>query len=203
MRITGGAWRGRALNGPAGQGANAAIRPTSDRLRESLFNILAHGLGDPVAGARVIDLFAGTGALGLEALSRGARFALLVDDGAEARALIRANVEALGCGGASRVFRRDATKLGAAPAGERFAVAFVDPPYGKGLAGPALAGLRDGDWLAVGALCIVEESETAVITPPSGFTEVDRRAYGDTQLLILRHIGQSGARAGGASETST
>src|ERR1051326_957660 len=110
MRTVGGRWRGRNLAGPQ----SATIRPTADRLRESLFNVLVHGYGDPVTNARVLDLFAGTGALGLEALSRGARFALFIDDGAEARALIRANVEALGAGGISRIFRRDATKLGAA-----------------------------------------------------------------------------------------
>jgi Conserved hypothetical protein 95 len=108
MRIVGGRLGGRTLAGPKSQ----AIRPTSDRLRESLFNILAHGHGDPVTGARVLDLFAGTGALGLEAVSRGAGFALLIDDGAEARALMRQNVEALGLGGVTRIFRRDATKLG-------------------------------------------------------------------------------------------
>ena len=193
MRITGGVWRGRKLNGPEGQGAGAAIRPTSDRLRESLFNILTHAFGDPLSGAHVIDLFAGAGALGLEALSRGARFALLVDNGAEARALIRANVEALGCGGATRVFRRDAAKLGAAPSGERFSVAFLDPPYGKGLAEAALAGLRDGGWLTEGALCIVEETGDAQITPPPGFEQVDRRAYGATQLLIVRRVLEGGA----------
>ena len=186
MRITGGVWRGRKLHSPAGQGANSAIRPTSDRLRESLFNILEHRLGDPVSGAEVIDLFAGTGALGLEALSRGARFALLVDEGAEARALIRANVEALGCGGATRVFRRDATKLGAAPAGQLFALAFLDPPYGKGLAEKALAALRDGAWLAAGALCIVEETSQTQLAPPQGFEILDRRDYGGTQLVTLR-----------------
>ena len=186
MRITGGTWRGRRLAGPEGKGEGAAIRPTSDRLRESLFNILAHGLGDPVTGAQVIDLFAGTGALGLEALSRGARFALLVDEGAEARALIRANVEALGCGGATRVFRRDAGKLGTAPAGAKFTLAFLDPPYGKDLAGLALAGLRDGGWLAAGALCVVEEAGEAQVAAPPGFEQVDRRDYGGTQLVILR-----------------
>ena len=197
MRITGGIWRGRRLAGPqakgqskgAGKGAAAPIRPTSDRLRESLFNILAHGMGDPVSGARVLDLFAGTGALGLEALSRGARFALLVDAGAEARALIRANVEALGCGGATRVFRRDATKLGAAPAGEKFGLAFLDPPYGKGLAGRALTSLHDGGWLAQGALCVVEETGEAELAAPAEFEAVDRRDFGGTQLLILRFGG--------------
>src|SRR5215203_2701218 len=109
MRIVGGRFRGRVLAGPKSQ----AVRPTADRLRETLFNILIHAYGDPVSGARVLDLFAGTGALGLEAISRGAAFALLVDEGAEARALIRANVEALGLGGVTKIFRRDATKLGA------------------------------------------------------------------------------------------
>src|SRR5215210_1341827 len=108
MRIVGGQLRGRALTGPK----TGAIRPTADRLRESLFNILIHGYGDPIRGARVLDLFAGTGALGLEAMSRGAAFVLFVDDGAEARALIRGNVEALGAGGASKVYRRDAARPG-------------------------------------------------------------------------------------------
>src|SRR5579872_7278686 len=126
MRVVGGSLRGRALAGPN----SAAIRPTADRLRESLFNILAHGYGDPVAGARVLDLFAGTGALGIEALSRGASFALFVDDGIEARALLRRNSETLGLGGISRIFRRDATKLGPAHPLEPFSVVFLDPPYG-------------------------------------------------------------------------
>src|ERR671911_2704043 len=110
MRIVGGRWRGRSLKGPSSD----AIRPTSDRLRETLFNILQHSYDDPIEGARVLDLFAGTGALGLEALSRGAAFALFVDEGAEARSLIRGNVEALGLGGTTRIFRRDAAKLGPA-----------------------------------------------------------------------------------------
>src|SRR6185369_3743200 len=144
MRIVGGRLRGRALAAPKSLG----IRPTADRLRESLFNILAHAYGDPVSGARVLDLFAGTGALGLEALSRGAAFALLVDDGAEARALIRQNVEALGTAGVSRIFRRDATKLGPAHPLEPFSLVFLDPPYGKGLAERALVSAHDGGWLA-------------------------------------------------------
>src|SRR3954467_1254264 len=134
MRIVGGRLRGRALAAPKSQ----AIRPTADRLRESLFNILIHAYGDPVTGARVLDLFAGTGALGLEAVSRGAAFVLFVDDGAEARALLRANVEALGLGGTTRIFRRDAPRLGAAHPVEPFALVFLDPPYGRGLAAPAL-----------------------------------------------------------------
>src|SRR5581483_4762804 len=135
MRIVGGRLGGRTLASPKSQ----AIRPTSDRLRESLFNILAHGYGDPVTGARVLDLFSGTGALGLEALSRGAAFVLFVDDGAEARALLRENTTALGAGGATRIFRRDATKLGPAHPLEPFSLGFLDPPYGKGLAEKALA----------------------------------------------------------------
>src|SRR5437588_3655918 len=129
MRIVGGRLRGRALAGPK----SSAIRPSADRLRESLFNILAHAYGDPISGARVLDLFAGTGALGLEALSRGAAFALFVDERAEARALLRANVEALGLGGVSRIFRRDATRLEAAHPVEPFSLVFLDPPYRQGL----------------------------------------------------------------------
>ena len=183
MRIVGGRLRGRALAGPK----SAAVRPTADRLREALFNILAHAYGDPVTGARVLDLFAGTGALGLEALSRGATFALFVDDGAEARALIRANVEALGLGGVTRVFRRDATRLGAAHPVESFSLVFVDPPYGHGHADKALAGARDGGWLKPGALVVVEEATGAKFAAPEGFEEMERRAYDDTELIFLRY----------------
>src|ERR1700747_915835 len=130
MRIVGGRLGGRTLAGPK----SPAIRPTADRLRESLFNILVHAYDDPITGARVVDPFARTGALGIEALSRGASFALLVDDNAEARALIRENVAAFGLGGVTRLFRRDATKLGPAHPVEPFSLAFVDPPYGQGLA---------------------------------------------------------------------
>ncbi len=181
MRIVGGRLRGRALAAPKSQ----AIRPTADRLREALFNILVHAYGDPVSGARVLDLFAGTGALGLEALSRGASFALFVDNGAEARALIRANVEALGVGGEARIFRRDATKLGSAHPLAPFSLVFADPPYGKGLAEAALASAREGGWLAPGALIVVEEAKGKFATP-SGFEELERRAYDDTKLIFLR-----------------
>jgi 16S rRNA (guanine966-N2)-methyltransferase len=182
MRIVGGRFKGRILQAPKSQ----TVRPTADRLRESLFNILAHGYGDPVAGARVLDLFAGTGALGLEALSRGAAFALFVDDRAEARALLRANVEALGVGGASKVYRRDATRLGSPNPLEPFTLAFLDPPYGRGLAEQALASARDGGWLQPGALVVVEEAADAGFTPPPGFAEEERRDYDDTQLIFLR-----------------
>ena len=182
MRIVGGEFRGRALTGPSTQ----AVRPTSDRLRESLFNILAHNYPDALEGVRVIDLFAGTGALGLEAISRGARFGLFVDDSTEGRALTRENVEALSLGGRTRIFRRDATKLGAANAGDVFDLAFLDPPYGKGLAPLALASLRDGGWLAPDALCVVEESTEAAFEAPDGFEELERRVYGGTQVVFLR-----------------
>ncbi|MFO1103454.1 MAG: 16S rRNA (guanine(966)-N(2))-methyltransferase RsmD [Methylocystis sp.] len=184
MRIVGGALRGRALSGPRSQ----AIRPTSERLRESVFDILAHRFGDPVSGAKVIDLFAGAGALGLEALSRGAALALFVDDGAEARALLRANIEALGLGGVTRIFRRDATKLGNAPPGEQFSLAFLDPPYGKELATPALAALIDGGWLAPGAVVVIEESAKARIDLPPCLLREDERAYGDTQFVFARYV---------------
>ena len=180
MRIVGGRLRGRPLAGPSSD----QIRPTSDRLRESLFNILEHNYGG-VTNLRVVDLFAGTGALALEALSRGARFALLVDDGAEARALIRENVESLGLGGATRVFRRNARKLGDAPHGDRFDLAFLDPPYARGLAEPALAALRDGGWLKPGATVIVEEAANVAVAPTRGYTLCEDRRFGDTRILIL------------------
>ena len=181
MRIVGGRLRGRTLTAPKSQ----AIRPTVDRLRESLFNILAHGYGDPVTDARVLDLFAGTGALGLEALSRGAAFTLFVDDGAEARALIRGNVEALGLGGVSRIFRRDATRLGPVHPLQPFTLVFADPPYGQGLAEQALVSARDGGWFAPEALVIVEEAADAGFMAPAGFTELERRRYDDTEFVIM------------------
>jgi 16S rRNA (guanine966-N2)-methyltransferase len=182
MRIVGGRLGGRALSAQKSR----AIRPTSDRLRETLFNILARRYGDPVAGARVLDLFAGTGALGLEAMSRGAAFALFIDDGAEARALMRANVEALGLGGVTRIFRRDATRLGPVHPVEPFALAFLDPPYRQGLAGKALASLRAGSWLVPGALVVVEEAADAGFAAPEGYGELDRRRDDDSELIFLR-----------------
>ncbi len=176
MRIVGGRLRGRTLAAPKSQ----AIRPTADRLRESLFNILIHSYGDPVTGARVLDLFAGTGALGLEALSRGAAFALFVDDGAEARALLRQNVEALGLAAATRIFlRRDATKLGPAHPVAPFGLVFLDPPYGKGLAERALVSAREGGWLIPDALIVVEEAAEAKFVAPEGYDEIERRRYDD------------------------
>ena len=182
MRVIGGRLRGRAMVAPSSQ----AIRPTADRLREALFNILIHRYDDPVAGARVIDLFAGTGALGIEALSRGAAFALFVDSGTEARALLRGNVEALGLGGVAKIFRRDATRLGTVHPNPPFALALLDPPYGHGLATPALAALRDGGWLTPQALIVVEEAVASAFAPPQGFVELERRAYDDTEFVFLR-----------------
>jgi len=182
MRIVGGRLKGRNIASPSSQ----AIRPTQDRLRESLFNILMHAYGNPMLDARVLDLFAGTGALGIEAVSRGASFALFVDNGAEARALLRQNVEALGLGGTTKVYRRDATNLGPAHPIEPFTLAFCDPPYRMKLADKALASLRDGGWLTPDALVVVEEARDAGFVAPEGFEELERRAYDDTEFTFLK-----------------
>ena len=182
MRVVGGRLRGRPLAGPKSK----SIRPTADRLRESLFNILRHAYGDPVTGARVLDLFAGTGALGIEAASQGAAFVLFVDDGAEARALIRENVATLGLGGSSRLFRRDATKLGPAHPIEPFSLVFLDPPYGQNLAETGLASARQGGWLSPEAFIVVEEATKARFVAPDGFSELERRAYDDSEFVFLR-----------------
>jgi 16S rRNA (guanine966-N2)-methyltransferase len=181
MRVVGGRLRGRPLSAPRSQ----AIRPTADRLRESVFNILIHAYQDPIRDARVLDLFAGTGALGIEAISRGAAFALFVDDSAEARALLRDNIAGLGLGGTTRVFRRDATRLGDAHPVEPFTLAFLDPPYGKALAQSALASAQAGGWLAPGALVVVEDLKAAFAAPPA-FNELERRSYDDTEVVFLR-----------------
>ena len=184
MRVVGGRLRSRPLAGPKGD----ALRPTADRLREALFNILTHAYSDPVAGARVLDLFAGTGALGIEALSRGATFALFADEGVEARALLRQNVESLGLGGVTRIFRRDATKLGPAHPLPPFDLAFADPPYGKGLAEQARVAARAGGWLKPQALVVVEEAADAGFKAPQGYEELERRAYDDTEFVFLRNL---------------
>lgn len=183
MRVVGGRLRGRPLASPAHDGT----RPTSDRVRESLFNILAHGVdGFELEGARVIDLFAGTGALGIEAVSRGAGFCLFVETGAEARALIRRNVEAFGLTGVTKIFRRDATDLGPAAQMGQFGLAFLDPPYGQGLGEKALASLAVGAWLQPRAVVVLEERAGTAVALPAGLTEMDRRTYGDTMLIIAR-----------------
>jgi 16S rRNA (guanine966-N2)-methyltransferase len=182
MRVVGGRLRGRAIVAPQSQ----AIRPTADRLRETLFNVLAHRYAGTMENARVLDLFSGTGALGIEALSRGADFVLFVDDGTEARALLRENIQALGLAGVSRIFRRDATKLGPVHPLNPFSLAFLDPPYGKGLAENALVAAREGGWLAAGALIVVEEAVASKFAAPEGYTELERRGQGASELVFLR-----------------
>jgi 16S rRNA (guanine966-N2)-methyltransferase len=181
MRLVGGRLRGRTLATPNSE----AIRPTADKLREALFNILVHRYDDPITGARVLDLFAGTGALGCEAASRGAGFVLFVDEGAQARALQRQNVEALGLGGSTRIFRRDATRLGPVHPLAPFSLAFLDPPYGQGLAERALVAAREGGWLTPDAVVVVEEATSAAFVAPDGYTELERRDYGESQLIFL------------------
>src|SRR5262245_47255578 len=188
MRIIAGQFRGRTLVAPNDE----RTRPTSDRVRESVFNILEHGIaGFSLAGIRVLDLFAGTGALGLEALSRGAAFCLFVEEDAAARGAIRRNIEALGVGGVTKVFRRDALALG--PAGNRggFGLVFLDPPYERELAPAALASAAAGGWLARGAVAVIEESRRASIVLPPGFTALQQRIWGDTQVLFAGYAGPS------------
>lgn len=183
MRVVAGRFRGRALQAPG----DMSIRPTSDRVRESVFNVLAHGLADfSLDDVRVIDLFAGTGALGIEALSRGAAYCLFVEDAPDARALIRKNIETLGLTGETRIFRRDATDLGPAGNMNPFALAFLDPPYGRGLGEKALAGLAEGKWLVTGAICVLEERAGTEVAIPEAFEVLDVRTYGDTEIRFLR-----------------
>jgi 16S rRNA (guanine966-N2)-methyltransferase len=182
MRIIGGKFKGRTLVAPASQ----AIRPTSDRLRETLFNILTHSFDNCIEGVRVLDLFAGTGALGCEALSRGASFCLFVDQSVEARGLIRNNIEALGLTGVTKLFKRDATNLGEVGTLESFDLVFCDPPYGKGLAEAALKSASAGGWLKKDALIIVEEEKSAILNPGDNFKLLERREIGDSALHFLK-----------------
>lgn len=181
MRVVGGEFRGRPLATPRDQ----SIRPTTDRAREAVFNVLAHRFGEKLERARVLDLFAGTGALGLEALSRGASYAVFIEESAEGRGLIRSNVEAFGLTGRTKIFRRDATKLGEAGTMAPFGLLFADPPYGKGLGELALQSARAGGWLAPGALCVVEESAAAAFQPGAGFSVIDERSYGETVIRFI------------------
>lgn len=189
MRIIGGARRGLLLADVGAGDPEAHLRPTSDRVREAIFNLLVNGGhegpggGDPVTGARVLDLFAGTGALGLEALSRGAARVAFVDDGAKARALLRANIEKMQAMGTTDVWRRDATRLGP-NRGPGYGLVFLDPPYGKGLGEAALASALAGGWLAPGAIVVWEEGTAPA--PPPGFAPLDQRKYGDTIVTLLR-----------------
>lgn len=187
MRIIGGSARGLKLADVGAGDPAAHLRPTSDRVREAIFNLLVNGrvaqTGDPLTGARVLDLFAGTGALGLEALSRGAAQVAFVDDGTAARALLRRNIELMRAMGSTDVWRRDATSMGL-NRGPGYGLVFLDPPYGKGLGEKALASCLAGGWLAPGALVVWEESSAPV--PPAGFTEIDQRKYGETFITLLR-----------------
>lgn len=184
MRIIGGEFGGRRLVAPKGRDT----RPTADRTREALFNVLTSRDDVTFEGARIIDLFAGSGALGLEAMSRGGAWCLFVETDAGARGAIRDNVEALGLFGVTRIHRRSATALGAKPAGvgAAFSLAFLDPPYGKDLVAPALETLRDGAWLADGAIVITEQGAGEEPVRTEGFTELDRRAYGAAQIGVFR-----------------
>ena len=181
MRITAGRLRGRPLATPK----DDRIRPTTDRVREALFNILEHGIEDfTLSGAQVLDLFAGTGALGIEALSRGADHCVFVEQDPTARALIQTNIEKLALGGVTTLFRRSALDLGRPARGRTFNLVFADPPYARGLGEQAIQAAIDGGWLAPGAVIVLEESAKADITWPPGITEIDRRRYGQTQIAI-------------------
>ncbi|CDX44610.1 Methyltransferase [Mesorhizobium sp. ORS 3359] len=181
MRIVGGEFRGRPLATPKSN----AIRPTTDRTREAVFNVLAHRYADKLEGGRVLDLFAGTGALGLEALSRGASYCVFIEESTEGRGLIRENVEAYGLTGRTKIFRRDATHLGEVGTISPFGLIFADPPYGKGLGERALRSARDGGWLLPGALCVVEEAASAPFEPGAGFSVIDERNYGETVIRFI------------------
>lgn len=184
MRIIGGTHRGRSLASVGKGDAAAHLRPTSDRVRESLFNVLAGAYGDPVSDARVLDIFAGTGALGLEALSRGAAHVCFVEDGRKAQKILAENIALLRAQQETRVLRRDARRLGENPE-EPFDLVFLDPPYGKALGEAALEAALGGRWLASGALVIWEESAT--ISVPAGLTLLETRAYGDTKISVLEN----------------
>ena len=182
MRIVAGKFRGKSLLSPT----DDSIRPTSDRARESVFNILASRIGVHLDGLKVLDLFAGTGALGLEAISRGASGAVFVDTGAEARGIIRDHIEAFGIAGTAKLLRRDATELGPAGTMGPFDLVFLDPPYGKGLGEKALASLAAGKWLAKDATIVLEESAEEELELPPGFLLDDRREYGAAAVHFIR-----------------
>jgi 16S rRNA (guanine966-N2)-methyltransferase len=183
MRIVAGKFKGREIKGPVSDNT----RPTSDRVRESLFNILAHGIaGFGLEDARVLDLFAGTGALGLEAISRGAKYCCFVEEDAGARGVIRTNADGCGVIGQTRIWRRDATDLGPCAPQSPYDLVFVDPPYSKGLGEKAIASLTTGGWLAAGAIVVLEEATKTVVADVPGLALLDTRAYGDTQVRIYR-----------------
>src|SRR5690606_22104489 len=183
MRIVAGKFRGKQLTSPP----DDTIRPTSDRARESIFNILASRLGPVLVGKRVLDLFAGTGALGLEALSRGAAHVTFVDNGAEARGLIRDHIEAFGAAGVTKLLRRDATALGTPGTFGQFDLIFLDPPYNQGLGEKALAELAANGWIAPGATIVWEEAADADVSVPPGFALDDTREYGAAAVRFLTY----------------
>jgi 16S rRNA (guanine966-N2)-methyltransferase len=183
MRIVAGKFRGARIEAPKG----LATRPTSDRVRQALFNVLEHGAPRfEFEGARVLDLFAGSGALGLEALSRGARYCLFIEEWTEARAAIRRNVEALALTGITKIWRRDATKLGDAGALPPFDLVFLDPPYARGLGEQALGAAVGGGWLGPEAIVVLEDRADVKIPLPAPFQALDARSYGDTQVVIAK-----------------
>jgi 16S rRNA (guanine966-N2)-methyltransferase len=186
LRIVSGEFRGKALIAPKGD----ATRPTSDRARQAIFNILEHApWSEGLRDRRVIDLFAGSGALGFEALSRGASFCLFVETDEAARGAIRENVDGMGLFGRTRVHRRSATDLGVKPGadGPAFDLAFLDPPYAKGLGEQALERLATGGWLAPGALVVFERGVAELPPEVAGFTSVDVRDYGAARVHFLKH----------------
>jgi 16S rRNA (guanine966-N2)-methyltransferase len=186
MRIIAGEFRGRRLAALGKGDAGAHLRPTTDRVRESLFSILSGGrFGDPIEGAQVLDLFAGTGALGLEALSRGAEACTFVDDGRVAGRLVAENIATLGVKDRVRLIKANATRLPACPEAQATLV-FLDPPYGKGLGEVALASALAQGWIDDAALIVWEES--ARITAPEGWEVIDARPFGDSTISFLRHI---------------
>ena len=183
MRIVAGKFRAKRIEAPKG----LTTRPTSDRVRQALFNVLEHGAPQfDFAGARVLDLFAGSGALGLEAMSRGARFCLFVEESADARASIRRNVEALSLTGVTKIWRRDATKLGEAGTLAPFDLIFLDPPYGRGLGLRALQSAAAGGWIKDGAIAVLEDRADAEIELPAAFQQLDARIYGETKIVVMR-----------------
>lgn len=182
MRIIAGKFRGKQLTPPE----DGSIRPTADRVRESIFDIVSSRLGASLDGLRVLDLFAGTGAMGLEALSRGAAHVVFVETGAEARGLIRDHIEAFGAGGVTKLLRRDATALGDAGTMGPVDLIFIDPPYAQGLGEKALSSLRDGGWLEPDTLLVLEEAREAEVTLPPGFALDDRREYGAAAVHLIR-----------------
>ena len=179
MRITAGEYRGRRLNVPKGMD----VRPTTDMVRQAIFNMLLKY--DLPAGAVVVDGFSGTGSLGLEALSRGAPRCLFIDKDVKT---VRSNVSALGLEKQCIFLKKDVCKLGVRPAEQDMSsLLFLDPPYRHDLAGPALSALDQGQWLAAGAITVVEAEKQCTLCPPSGFSFLDARLYGDSQIIMLRY----------------